>query len=158
MTAFIVICLFWIFVLLALKLHGKKVGCASGRPFSSKEEHDEELSTDDDDSSAVSSLGLNSQAESHDNSVTKLIKKKASLNSFSRDESGEGTYPTTTNGRNENPLGIDKAVERREWRTRFCFMLAGLIALSCVPMILALAFGPMKEAAQNSYDIAEVRT
>jgi hypothetical protein len=155
--AFVIILLFWVFVLFTLKFLGSEVGCAAGLPFFSSQAVDDEISTDDDEASLVSSLDLGSRADSQENSVTKLIKKKARSNSFSSNDNGDVTAPTKPEGKKKSVNRKDQVVQRRERRTRRCFMLASILAFACVPVILVLSFGPMREAANNSKDLAEVR-
>ena len=156
MVSFLILVLFWAFVLCVFKFLGEEFGCAAGRPFSSssEEEDDDEVSTDDEEVSLVSSLGLFSRTDSEEKSVTKLIKKKNS--SFSTNDGEGATHPTTPKEKRAKVAGKEQIVQRRGRRTRFCFFLSSLLAYTCVPLILVLSFGPMKEAANVAHEVTEV--
>ena len=155
MVSFLILVLFWMFVLCVFKFRGEEFGCAAGRPFSSAEVEDDEVSTDDEEVSLVSSLGLFSRTDS-EKSVTKLIKKKNS--SFSTNDGENATHPSTPEKKQAKVAGAEQMVQRRGRRTRFCFILSSLLAYTCVPLILVLSFGPMKEAANVANEVAEVGT
>ncbi len=156
MVSFLILVLFWAFVLCVFKFLGEEYGCAAGRPFSSSsEEEEDEVSTDDEEVSLVSSLGLFSRTDSEEKSVTKLIKKKNS--SFSTNDGEGATDPTTPERKRAKAAGKEQIVQRRGRRTRFCFLLSSLLAYMCVPLILVLSFGPMKEAADVANEVTEVR-
>ena len=167
MVAFLLFFILWVFVLLALKFRGKDVGCASGQAFRTKEEEEDLESTDDDDASIVSSIGSSSRGSSHpedENSVSKLIAAEAKKNS-SNDE--EGGPPTDDITRPADEASFDDGSEnahlrlvrtnQREKRTRFCFLVFGLLSLICVSVILVTSFGPLKEASITTGQQVTVR-
>lgn len=163
MVSFIVILIFWVFVLFVLKFKGQEVGCASGQAFLTKHDGEDVASTDDDEAS-FSSFG--SRSASQQNSVSKLIKQKDSLENFlSLDTEGEDGPPTDPMTRVEdsrsfdNDAGLDPPlpdINPRESRTRFCFLFFSLLALICVPTILVTSFGPLKDAVQTSNELVAV--
>jgi hypothetical protein len=166
MISFTVVLIFWVFVLFVLKFRGD-VGCASGQPFQTKEDDEDLISTDDDMGDSFGSLGSASRTDSQagdDNSVSKLIKNKDNLQNLSADGSdGEGGPPTDNTTRNgESFENHSQTVKKqapknqRERRTRFCFLVCSLVSFICVPLILVLSFGPLKEAAQTSDELAVV--
>lgn len=159
MVAFVIVLIFWIFVLCVLKFKGDDVGCASGQPFQSYEGEEDLDSTDDESFCSLGSAShTDSQAED-ENSVSKLISKnKDNLQNFSEEENAGGGGPPTGNTTRDEESFVNhsSAVKnhatknRRERRTRFCFLMASLLSLVCVPLILVLSFGPMKEAVHTS--------
>jgi hypothetical protein len=44
-------------------------------------------------------------------------------------------------------------INPRENRTRFCFIFFASLALICVPLIMVVTFGPMKDATESSHQI-----
>lgn len=156
---------FWVFVLCVLKFRGDDVGCASGQAFLTKRNEDEDVhSTDDDDGSFLSSIGSASQPSidpDDENSVTKLTShaKETSSNDSLEDFFEKGRAPPTNNmTRPDDNTSFDDSnnsftrlrlsrVNQRERRTRFCFLLVGLLSLVSVPVIFVTSFGPLKEAA-----------
>lgn len=161
MISFVILLIFWIFILGVLKCKGHEVGCASGQPFRTQEDEEDLGSTDDDMEDSFSSLGSGSQTGSRsgdENSVTKLITDKDNLQNLSAEETaGDGGPPTDNMTRDDGsydgpsqPVKKQVQVNERERRTRFCFLVFSLLSLTCVPLILVLSFGPMKEATQSS--------
>lgn len=54
---------------------------------------------------------------------------------------------------NGNQLPAQPRINKREFRTRISFLFFAALALICVPLILVLCLGPMRDAAQSSDDI-----
>ncbi len=159
MVSFVVVLVFWVFVLLVLKFKGQEVGCASGQAFLAKRDGEDVSSTDDDEGS-FSSIG--SRAASQQNSISKLIKRKESLDNFlSNDTEGENGPPTDPMTRVDDSRSFENEsrvpfINARERRTRFCFIVCSLLSFICVPTILVTSFSPLKEAAQTSNELVAV--
>ena len=156
MVSIVVVIAFWTFVLFVLKFRGSEMGCASGSAFLTKQTVEEASSTDEDDGSFIST---DSRGASQQNSVSKLIKRKDSLDNFlSADTDGEAGPPTdpltkADEGSFENAsetAKISRQMHPRERRTRFCFLFFSLVTLVCVPIILVTSSGELKKAAETS--------
>lgn len=159
MVAFVILFIFWVFILAILKFKGSDVGCASGQAFVSKEveinEYDEDFnfpSTDESDSMSSSGSKPRSQSMENDDQLeNNLHLRKQKLDSASFYSSGD-TFTQTQR--------TIFAVNPREKRTRVCFILFGVAALSCIPIIMSFAYGPFKDATENTsvfiFDIRDV--
>ena len=160
LVATIILCIFiaWALILVVLKLKGKEVGCASGRPF--------QVSNSDDlhhaDSTDSSSGGYNSeQSYTDSNDIRNLSahvhQRNHELDSTGTPESYDGQYASDDGWLEKNSGKATKEkANRREKRTRTAYLFFCGITLMCVPFILVFSFAPMKEATQSTEDIVWV--
>ena len=167
--------LLWAFILIVLKVKGKEVGCASGRAFyteTNDDDHHDTQSTDSSDESYSSrendnfgSSGSSSSNSKERNWNTRNSNLQSKNDFQDDDESGSAEYSfddESDGGRSEDYdsqngwLSADeprRSTNRREKRTRICFLVFSSISLLCVPLILVFSFGPMKETTQITDDL-----
>lgn len=159
MVAILALLLCWAFVLVVLKFKGKEVGCASGNAFLSRtmDSIDDIPSTDE--SESFNSMGSSSSFSDGEKSIEKLVARHREQHGESSDMVGEqidgmrdeeGSFNSNPDEILTNVAGPQKLTNRRECRTRSCFLFFALISLLCVPLILIHSFGPMREVAQES--------
>jgi hypothetical protein len=143
----------WLLVLIVLKVKGGEVGCASGRAFYTEKSEDDLAK----DSSTDSSDGYIT-SESESDGIGKLqqhIDQQEPATSFDQHYEEAESYCSEAGWLSTESSTAPKMKKgnRRERRTRFCFLFFSLISLVCVPCILVFSFGPMKEATRSSEDI-----
>ena len=167
---FVVLLVVWCFVLIVLKLKGKEVGCASGRPFQmmKNDEPCTDSSSGDDD---YSEDDLSSNFD-HREGPHHLHRTEMSLSDY--DSAGSAEYSNYEGETHSQGSWISEREERihhqhyknqtfaqlenpREKSTRGVFLLFSVLSLVLVPFILVFSFGPMKEATDGSKQVILVR-
>ena len=176
--------LIWAFTLIVLKVKGREVGCASGRAFHTEKIDEQDIqSTDSSENSYYSATSTNVGNESsrnnndgepnnnNNNNNNKGLKEELleDIGIGSNEENEDDSYVDDDRSLSQSDdydsqdgwLSVDddevrRAINPREKRTRFCFLVFSFIALLCVPIILIFSFGPLKEATTASDDIVFV--
>lgn len=74
----------------------------------------------------------------------------------------EDNYQTHAESVDSNPeeiLNAHKPILKanpREYRTRFCFLMFGLVVLICIPLIMVYSFSPMEDVSDSSDTLLDV--
>lgn len=70
-----------------------------------------------------------------------------------RKKQRQNQHQVVENVPNGNQQPPHTKTNKREFRTRACFLFFATIALACIPLILVFSFGPMKDATHESDEI-----
>ena len=167
---FVVFLVIWCFVLIVLKLKGKEVGCASGRPFQMIK-NDEPCTDSSSGDEGYSEDDLSSNFD-HREDPNQLHGREMPLSDY--DSAGSAEYSNYEGENHSQGSWVSEREARmrhhhykdqtfaqlenpREKRTRGVFLLFSVISLVLVPFILVFSFGPMKEATDGSKQVILVR-
>jgi uncharacterized membrane protein YidH (DUF202 family) len=163
LVATIILCIIisWSLILVVLKLKGKEVGCASGRPFQTAKSDDLQHadstdSSSDSYSSEQSDTDCNRGSNGLRNFHARVDQPNDELGSTSTPDSYDDEYASDDGWLESSNKASKKKVNRREKRTRMAFLFFCGITLMCVPFVLVFSFAPMKEATQSTEDIVGV--
>jgi len=156
-------------MILVLKIRGE--GCAAGKPFPRKilEGLDDMPSTDSSESYHASEEDDHSEYFVDDQRETNGVFQRGDVGRVQNEQiddegniedfedDSQADYDSRDGWISESSEELNLLPTKRERRTRACFLLIGVLVWVCTPLILVFSFGPMREAAKYSEEVATVR-
>lgn len=143
----------WWMVLIVLKCKGRSVGCASGRSFRGEPipqtgSNAQSSGSTDLEDEWVSGEERSGEHQAEEEAYADEVSFHSSIKSSEMDESMR-SRESDLSGSGLSQSSISRA-STRERRTQIAFFLFGVITLALVPMVLTLAFSPLKRAVDST--------